>query len=139
MARAAQAGVPNRKNNRRGQRPQGQSYTITMQVLFLLIGIVTGTALFFCKDWIIQLYEVTEQARELTLTFLTILSVTVVGTSYQMAALTGIVRGGGTRKFVLINDLIFMWGIVLPSSAICLLAQSTARGYVYLLKVRPDF
>lgn len=37
-----------------------KSYTITMQVLFLLIGIVTGTALFFCKDWIIQLYEVTE-------------------------------------------------------------------------------
>lgn len=96
-----------------------KSYTITMQVLFLLIGIVTGTALFFCKDWIIQLYEVTEQARELTLTFLTILSVTVVGTSYQMAALTGIVRGGGDTKFVLINDLIFMWGIVLPSSAIC--------------------
>ena len=33
-----------------------------------------------------------------------------------MPALTGIVRGGGDTKFVMINDLIFMWGIVLPIS-----------------------
>lgn len=96
-----------------------KNYAVTMQVLFVFIGVVTGAALFFCKDFIIMLYDVTPQARTLTLTFLTILSVTVVGTSYQMAALTGIVRGGGDTKFVLINDLIFMWGIVLPSSAFC--------------------
>lgn len=102
-----------------GSRHKVKQYAITMQILFLIIGVVTGAALFFCKDLIIQLYDVTPEAHDLTLTFLTILSVTVVGTSYQMAALTGIVRGGGDTKFVLINDLIFMWGIVLPSSAIC--------------------
>lgn len=102
-----------------GNSHKVKSYTITMQVLFVLIGLVTGTALFFCKDLIIRLYAVTPEAHDLTLTFLTILSVTVVGTSYQMPALTGIVRGGGDTKFVLINDLIFMWCIVLPSSAIC--------------------
>ncbi len=102
-----------------GDKSKVKSYAVTMQMLFLTIGFVTGGVLFLSKDIIINFYDITEQARTLTLTFLTILSVTVVGTSYQMAALTGIVRGGGDTKFVLINDLIFMWGIVLPSSAIC--------------------
>lgn len=102
-----------------GDKQKVKNYAVTMQMLFLIIGFVTGGALYLSKDVIINFYDITEQAHTLTLTFITILSVTVVGTSYQMAALTGIVRGGGDTKFVLINDLIFMWGIVLPSSAIC--------------------
>ena len=102
-----------------GDKDKVKSYAVTMQILFVCIGILTGTLLFLSKDVIINFYELTEQAHSLTVTFITILSVTVVGTSYQMASLTGIVRGGGDTKFVLINDLIFMWGIVLPSSAIC--------------------
>ena len=35
-----------------------------------------------------------------------------------MAVHTGIIRGGGDTRFVLINDSIFMWLIVLPISAI---------------------
>jgi Na+-driven multidrug efflux pump len=45
-----------------------------------------------------------------------VLSVTILGTSYQASCLTGIVRGGGNTSFVFYNDLIFMWGIVLPLS-----------------------
>ena len=33
-----------------------------------------------------------------------------------MSSLTGIVSGGGETKFVLFNDIIFMWCIVLPAS-----------------------
>lgn len=102
-----------------GDKGKVKSYAITMQMLFLIIGVITGSLLFLSKDVIINFYDITEKAQNLTMIFITILSVTVVGTSYQMAALTGIVRGGGDTKFVLINDLIFMWGIVLPSSAIC--------------------
>ena len=44
------------------------------------------------------------------------LSITVIGTSYQVACLTGIVTGGGDTRFVLINDLIHQWLIVIPAS-----------------------
>lgn len=33
-----------------------------------------------------------------------------------MPVITGIVRGGGDSKFILINDLISIWGIVIPLS-----------------------
>ena len=49
---------------------------------------------------------------------MTVLLVTMIGTSYQMSSLTGIVRAGGSVYFVLINDLIFVWLIVIPSAMI---------------------
>lgn len=89
-----------------------------LQVVYLIIGTVTGIALFVMKDIIIAAYNISDETRTLAILFMTVLSVTVVGTAYQMTCLTGIVRGGGDTKFVLFNDIIFMWGLVLPSSFI---------------------
>ncbi len=90
--------------------------TRTMQVIFLCIGALSGLAVYACRDLIISIYNVQPATQELARQFITILSITIVGTSYQVACLTGIVRGGGHTKFVFYNDLIFMWGIVLPLS-----------------------
>lgn len=87
-----------------------------LQIVFLCIGTLTAGALFLFKDFIIGFYNITPETRELAVQFMTVLSVTVIGSSYQMPCLTGIVRGGGDTKFVLFNDIIFMWCIVLPSS-----------------------
>lgn len=87
-----------------------------LQRTFLCLGICTGAALFLMKDVIINAYNIQPETRELALQFMTVLSITAVGTSYQMPCLSGIVRGGGDTKFILYNDLIFMWGIVLPSA-----------------------
>lgn len=101
-----------------GDRDKLREYVKTMQILFLIIGLISGTALFACRELILDLYggKLTEETRALALEFMGVLSVTLVGTSYQVACLTGIVRGGGHTKFVFYNDLIFMWGIVLPLS-----------------------
>ena len=132
-----------------GKKEMVRPYTRTLQVIFLLIGAVTGLLLFLLKDAIVGLYSITPETKRLALEFMTILSVTVVGTAYQMPALTGIVRGGGDTKFVMINDLIFMWGIVLPISAmaaflwswspvlvfICLKADQILKCFVAVIKV----
>lgn len=94
-------------------------YVHTFQVLFLGIGICSGLFLFFLKDPMILLFtELSPDSAALALQFMTVLSVTTVGTAYQMPVLTGIVRAGGETDFVLKNDLIFMWLLVLPSSAL---------------------
>ena len=103
-----------------------------MQLLFLGLGLCTGCMLFFMKDIIIGAYNITPETRTLALTFMTVLSVTVVGTSYQMPCLTGIVRGGGDTKFVLFNDIIFMWCIVLPSSFLAAFVFKLAPIYVFI-------
>ncbi len=99
-----------------GKRRKLKEYAVTLQLLFLLIGIAAGAILFFSRYAILSVYDITEKTRELADALICVLSVTIVGTSYQVACLTGIVRGAGDTKFVLFNDLIFMWLLVLPSS-----------------------
>ncbi len=119
MASASAAAVMTGKNIGEGRLDLVKPYTRTFQLLFLLIGSCSGAALFLLKDPILLLFsELSPESARLSLDFMTVLSVTTVGTAYQMPALVGIVRAGGETDFVLKNDLIFMWLIVLPSSAL---------------------
>jgi len=101
-----------------GDIPRVKTYARTLQVLFTGMGLCTAMALFFGHNLIIDVYSIAPETRGLALQFMAVLSVTVVGTSYQMTCLAGVVSGGGDTRFVLINDLIFQWGIILPLSAL---------------------
>lgn len=92
-------------------------YSKKLQIIYLIIGAASAAILFLCRNPVISLYSgVSEETRALSRTFIYILCVTIIGSCYEAPCLTGIVSGGGDTKFVLFNDLIFMWGIVLPSS-----------------------
>ena len=120
-----------------------------MQILFLCLGGATGLLLFLARPLILSFYDIGPDTERLAMQFMAVLSVTVVGTAYQMASLTGIVRGGGDTKFVFINDLIFMWGIILPTSYLaafvfhlppvvifaCLKADQILKCFVAVVKV----
>ena len=89
--------------------------------MFLGIGVCTSTALFLLRGPVVSLYaaispDISAETCQMALDFLAVLCVTGFGTAYQMPVATGIIRGGGDAKFVLINDLISIWGIVLPVS-----------------------
>lgn len=101
-----------------GDIPHVKEYACTMQLLFLGIGVLTGLGLFLVKEPILDFYSISAQTRDMAGDFINVLCITVVGTAYQCASLTGIVRGGGDTKFVFINDSIFMWLLVLPLSAL---------------------
>lgn len=98
--------------------PKVKEYAYTMQVLFVIIGVITGILLFLVKEPILNFYSISPETWKMTSDFINVLCITVVGTSYQCSALTGIVRGGGDTRFVFFNDSIFMWGMVLPLSAL---------------------
>jgi putative MATE family efflux protein len=101
-----------------GDRALIKTYAGTLQVIFVLFGLFTGLLVFFLKDIIVTFGfpAISGDARRYALQFLTVFSVAIVGTSYQMSVLTGIVRAGGATSFVLVNDLIHVWLIVIPSA-----------------------
>ena len=99
-----------------GRLEKTKEYAKTMQLIFVCIGITIGIALFLLRTPIISAYKISEEAKTLANGFLTVLSITIVGTAYQMPTNTGIVRGGGDAKYVLYMDIISIWGIVLPLS-----------------------
>jgi len=116
-----------------GNIPRVKTYTRTLQVLFVGMGLCTAAALFLGRSLIIDVYKIAPETRSLALQFMAVLSVTVIGTSYQMTCLAGIVSGGGDTRFVLINDLIFQWGIVLPLSALAAFVWHLPPLWVFIL------
>ena len=99
-----------------GDRDRAVSYARSLQRIFVLIGIVSGTLLFFIRIPVLSLYNLLAETREMANTFLIILSVVCVGMSYQMPTNNGIIRGGGNPMFVVKMDLISIWLIVIPVS-----------------------
>ncbi len=91
-------------------------YTRSLQRIFVVIGVFSAAVLFLVREPVLLLYNLSPEAKDMALRMMTVLSVTIIGTAYQMSTLTGIVRAGGATHFVLINDLIHIWGFVIPSS-----------------------
>ncbi len=90
----------------------------TMQLLFVLIGLAAGLALFLLRGPILSLYRLEPETMELTRKFTLILCVVAVTMSYQMPTNNGIIRGGGDTRFTMKLDLISIWCIVLPLSCL---------------------
>lgn len=99
---------------------QGQEHTLrrtvhTFQVIFCGIGICTGLIILAAQGPVLAIYdELTPEAAALTRQFIAVLALTSVGTCYQMAADTGILRAGGDTRFAMYNNLVFTWLIDLP-------------------------
>jgi Na+-driven multidrug efflux pump len=91
-------------------------YSRLLQRIFIVIGVVSGALLFAFKGVIVDLYKVTDETRSLAVAFLTVLSVTTVGTCYEYPVESGIIGGGGDTKYAAICDNTFMWLFTIPSA-----------------------
>ena len=106
-----------------GERGLGhvKEYAVTLQVIFLGIGILTGCVTFLSRDFILGFYAagLSTETYALARQFLTIMSVAVVCGCYQYPTSAGIIAGGGDTKYPPIMENLFAWLWVLPMSALC--------------------
>ena len=70
----------------------------------------------FIRIPVLSVYQLSPETREMANTFLIILSVVMVGMSYQMPTNGGIIRGSGSIAYSMKVDLISTWWIVIPLS-----------------------
>lgn len=115
---AGAAGILTGKTVGEGNFDEIKENTKTFQLIFMILGIFTSIIIYFIRIPILHIYSITDEAKELALQFLLILSLTTLGTSYQMCCDVGIIRGGGDTKFPMYNNNFFMWIIVIPSAMI---------------------
>lgn len=103
-----------------GKRKILKEYAYTTQAIFIILGILTSLTLLLAKNPFISLYEISEEAVSVAKKLITVLSITIIGTSYQSACLVGIVRGGGDTSFILKNDAVFIFLGVIPLTVLAL-------------------
>ena len=103
-----------------GQYEKMKEYSKTVQMIFLFVGLISGTAVFLARDGFISLYNASPEAQAYSRQFINVISVTIIGTCYQAACLFGLVKSGGDISFVFKNDTIFVFLVVIPSSLLAM-------------------
>lgn len=93
-----------------------REYSKTVQILFLLLGLFTGTIFAVIREPFISLYAITDEAAGFAMQFIGVLCFTCIGTCYQCGCLLGLVKSGGDVSFVLKNDTAFVFGVVIPAA-----------------------
>jgi putative MATE family efflux protein len=93
-------------------------YTRTLQLLFIVNGLLTALVLFLMRDIVLSFYILTPETEDLARAFITVLCITVVGTAYLFPVESGIILGGGNTRYAFIVDTLFIWLWVLPMSAL---------------------
>jgi len=116
MSCANVASVVTGKTIGQGRFELVKSYAKTMQVIFIIIGLISGALLFLCKDLIVDFYTISDETKSLALSFITVLSITTIGTCYEYPVESGIISGGGLTKYPAVVDNLFMWLFTVPSA-----------------------
>ena len=91
----------------------------TLQVVFILLGLVTGLLIFSFRRLIVGFYNVSEETARLTTSFITVLAVTTVGSCYEYPVEGGIIAGGGDPRYQAYVDNLFMWLYTIPMAYLC--------------------
>lgn len=96
-----------------------KEYTKTLQVLFVSIGFVLCLLMLAIRSPLLSLYVLSPETKNLASIFILIEASVLFTMSYQMCMNTGVICGGGDTRYVLIIDLVMIWGIVVPLSFVC--------------------
>ena len=93
-----------------------REYTRTLQLLFAGLGLSLGVLYYLLSVPLLSFYTLEPGTHELAQKFLLVQAVVIMGMSYQMPTMGGIMRGGGNAKYQMVVDLVSIWGIVVPLS-----------------------
>ncbi len=92
--------------------------TKILQIFLIIMGVSMGILLFLFKGIIISFYNVSAETTALALQFMTVLSLTCMGSTYEYPVMGGIIAGGGNTKYQTVIDMSFMWLLVIPCAAV---------------------
>ncbi len=84
------------------------TYTRTLQVIFVGIGLTLGLVMLLIRIPLLSVYapQISSETYRLADAYMLIQSAVLVFTAYQMPVNTGIIRGGGDTRFIFILDTI---------------------------------
>lgn len=88
----------------------------TLELLYLVMGVILGGLLFLLRGPLLSLYHLNDTAMELSSHLIAIMAVVMVGMSYEMPVSNGILQGGGDVRYTMVVNTASMWCIVMPLS-----------------------
>lgn len=97
-----------------GRYEKAKEYARTISLLSVCMGIIAGLTIYLMRPIIVDFYNVSETTKLIAMDIMVATSIIVVFLAIENNIMMGVLRGGGDAKFVLINDIIFMWIVAIP-------------------------
>ena len=97
-----------------GRNEKAKEYARTIGVLSIIMGLMAAGVIQIIKPYVVDFYNVSVLTKSIAIDLMSVTSIIVIFQSLGINLMMGVLRGGGDAKFVLINDIIFMWLIAIP-------------------------
>lgn len=97
-----------------GKKDKAVEYAFTIGVFSVAMGILAGIMVYMIRPIVVDFYNVSEATKVMAMEIMGVTSVIVIFQSLGVNMMMGVLRGGGDAKFVLINDIVFMWLVAIP-------------------------
>lgn len=97
-----------------GKYEKAKEYASTITLLVVILGAVAGGLTYILRPFVINLYNVSDATKAIAMDIMAVSSIIVFFQAMANTTMIGILRGGGDVKFVLVNDVIFMWIVAIP-------------------------
>ncbi|HII4499125.1 TPA: MATE family efflux transporter [Clostridium perfringens] len=97
-----------------GKKEKAKEYAYSIGIFSVVMGCISGLMILLIKPFVVDFYNVSYSTKLIAMEIMTVTSGIIVFQSLASNFMMGVLRGGGDAKFVLINDLIFMWLVAIP-------------------------
>ncbi|MGU8278218.1 MATE family efflux transporter [Clostridium perfringens] len=97
-----------------GKKEKAKEYAYSIGIFSIVMGCISGLMILLIKPFVVNFYNVSYSTKLIAMEIMTVTSGIIVFQSLASNFMMGVLRGGGDAKFVLINDLIFMWLVAIP-------------------------
>lgn len=97
-----------------GKKEAAVEYAFTIGFFSIAMGMIAGIIIYLIRPVVVNLYNVTDATKMIAMEIMKITSIIVVFQSLGVNMMMGVLSGGGDAKFVLVNDIIFMWLVAIP-------------------------
>ncbi|MBU3106125.1 MATE family efflux transporter [Clostridium gasigenes] len=97
-----------------GKKEAAVEYAFTIGFFSIAMGMIAGIIIYLIRPVVVDLYNVTDATKMIAMEIMKVTSIIVVFQSLGVNMMMGVLRGGGDAKFVLVNDIIFMWLVAIP-------------------------
>lgn len=97
-----------------GKKEKAKEYAYSIGIFSVVMGCISGLMILLIKPFVVNFYNVSYSTKLIAMEIMPVTSGIIVFQSLASNFMMGVLRGGGDAKFVLINDLIFMWLVAIP-------------------------
>ncbi len=120
----------------RGEYDKAQKQGYTFLFLGGLVGCAAAVVILMIRGPIINYYEVSQQAKEISWSLMDSISFIIIFQAMNSILTKGVLRAGGDTKFLMAGDILFLWVASIPLGALAGLVWHWPPFWIYcMLKI----